>query len=615
MAGESRYQLDLAAVGDDAGADDQVSPWSPLAETHISSYRARCRTAATSVCIGVHVGADAVRMVKVRQRRRQDQLLECQCVPIPAAARRNDRAFGAFLGETVIPFAGNLRGCRIWTTLASDAVSVRPVQVPKVSPKQIPNAVYWALKREAPFDDEQNAFEFEVDGESLSGGTGRLLAATYVVPRSDIDALARRFLDAGIRLAGVTLDGSACRNLFRAGWGADTPPVVVHVTVRDDHSRINVSFEGRPLLSRSVKFGMNGLVETLAQEDGLDLDAAAARRRLLNLDNEEEQDATGISAERILEVVGPALQRLARNIERTLEYYATSLQERGISRVYASGVIAQSQVLSAAVGTHLGTEVVPLDPFVGCESRPGQVPPTLAERVLFTDAAAAALALSYRTPNLLLTQSDRAKHAGESRRSFGILTFLGVVFALCVGIELWQLRALRQSRAERGRLWRQLQGYEPAVEPESVQALVIKARSMRERYRDLSHQQLGVAVVGEVASLTPPEVRLLKLDADLGPTSAAVERERRAEQGETAGGKSNPESAPAELLPIFRDLTLDGVISGGRDTLEATLVHYVLTLEGSPLFQRTTVVTKDIEPSEQGYMLFFTVTAKVVTGY
>jgi hypothetical protein len=88
--------------------------------------------------------------------------------------------------------------------------------------------------------------------------------------------------------------------------------------------------------------------------------------------------------------------------------------------------------------------------------------------------------------------------------------------------------------------------------------------------------------------LTPPNVRLLSLTAQLGDDPAMKKSAKN------------------------RGLVLSGVVRGDRMTLESTLAGYLMELKNSPLFDKPTISKKSFEHYEGVEVLKFTAQLKLV---
>jgi hypothetical protein len=135
-------------------------------------------------------------------------------------------------------------------------------------------------------------------------------------------------------------------------------------------------------------------------------------------------------------------------------------------------------------------------------------------------------------------------------------------------------------------LQNQLAGYEVRVDQNLILKLVEQIRTRNKNIQGLGNNFLGVAILGEVANMTPANVRLLSVNAKFENSAKPA-----------SGGKPGP---PKKVL------VMDGVIFGDRATLEAELATYLMALKNSPLFKGAAISKKSLEMMDNQPVMHFT---------
>ena len=117
------------------------------------------------------------------------------------------------------------------------------------------------------------------------------------------------------------------------------------------------------------------------------------------------------------------------------------------------------------------------------------------------------------------------------------------------------------------------------------------------RRQDILHQcakrYFGIAVIGELSSLTPENIRLISLKI-IAPTVQAVKEKNDINTKE--------ESASGIIM--------EGVVSGERNMLDSYLAQYVIALSNSPMLRQISVNKKDIINFKKKEVLKFSMSAK-----
>ena len=130
------------------------------------------------------------------------------------------------------------------------------------------------------------------------------------------------------------------------------------------------------------------------------------------------------------------------------------------------------------------------------------------------------------------------------------------------------------------------------VDRNLILKLVGQIRAQNQSIQAIGSSYLGVGVLGEVANVTPPNIRLVSINAKLG-----------------AAGKPAPKAKPESLKKV---LVLEGVIMGDRMSLESDLAGYLMTLKNSPLFKQPTITRKAVEMLDNRQVMRFTAQMELV---
>ena len=108
-------------------------------------------------------------------------------------------------------------------------------------------------------------------------------------------------------------------------------------------------------------------------------------------------------------MIQPALERLIRQVERTIRHYALNYENARVSKIFISSGVSPHQRILNYIGDELGMPTEVLNPF----SESGNflphvpIPDSVSEQSSFAPAMGMALADNSRTPNFLFTYKDK----------------------------------------------------------------------------------------------------------------------------------------------------------------------------------------------------------------
>jgi Tfp pilus assembly PilM family ATPase len=491
---------------------------------------------------------------------------------------------------------------------------VRHIRIPRVPRKQIANAVYWTVKKETPFDEREMLLDFENQGEVIEQGIPKLSVMVYTAPRREIEELRELFGRIGRPLTGISIVPFSLQNLFRTDWIAAPDGNIASLFIGNDFSRIDIYSGDNLVMTRGIKAGMSSMVEALIDRFGelastravppLSVEQGRKILRSLSPDSPplERGDAGfGVPQEQIFEMILPALERLTRQAERTFEHYTTTTSGERIVRIYVTGAMNVCQPIIDYVGSQLGITSSVLDPL--SEQDAAACPDLsdrrcISERIAFGPALGLALSDNRYTPNLIFTYKDREKAASVVRINRAVFAAFLASVLICGGIFAFQNHAIREKKAALAGIERQIAAIGLSVDRDQLTKMAGKLTERRQLSRIYADRYLDVVLIGELAALTPSNIRFIELKITRGPAGGAAAGPAREK------GKDAPKAAPEEII-------LEGIVLGDRQSLEPALAVYTMSLEASPLFRQVIVQKSSVEPYLKSETLHFILNLKV----
>ena len=577
-----------------------------------------------NIAVGVDIGYDDLKLVKVRRLSdRGNEMLEYARIPFDPEIPRENPEFHQFLRPTMAEFCGPHRNADIWCTISSARVETRHFRIPKVAARQIPNAIYWTYQREAAFEEDEKVFDFEILGEVQEEQSVKMDVLAYTVPLGEVVALKEMFANAGFPLSGISIVPFAFQTLLRTRRVEASDKFVASLYIGRDWSRIDIFSGGNLTLSRGIKAGVRSMMEGLKKEiegtsKGIslvkspseDVGRIRAVKKKLKLDLEVAQqyffgyihesppvDAQGkklgINENRVFQMIQPALERLVRQVERTIRHYALNYENARVGKIYISSGVTPHERILGYIGEELGMPTEVLNPFQASSNFLPlvPVPDSMSEQSSFAPAMGMALADNSRTPNFLFTYKDKRKAARNQRINRSVFSTFLLLMACCVGLSYWQENIIRDKEAKKQQLTNHLEQYNLRVEKNLLLKLVEQIRQKNRSDQAIGTKYLNLAVISEVVDLTPPNVRLLNISTRLGPLPA---------KQQPANGKKKKKAEPSPRI-----LILEGIVQGDRLMLESALAGYLLELKNSPLFDQPDISSKSFEFSGNNEVLRF----------
>ena len=557
--------------------------------------------------VGVDIGANAVTMVKMRKTSDGKSLLVDQkVVKFGEGISKKSPEFNTLLKSSLTAFAGSLDDCDIWAMMSAAEVNVFRLKIPIVPANQMENVIYWAAKKENPIDEKEAFFDYEVQGKINDQGIPKYAVMVYSAPRSEPQKVKDLFSSIGVSLTGVTIAPFAIQNYFRTEWIKAGEGAFAGIFIGHDFSRIDIYRKNDLVMTRVIKTGISSMMEAI--DDAIAEASPGAReekeraKALLNeiaADPEKwmkEDGGVNWAETGILEMTTPALERLLRQIERTMEYFATSVGFEKVEKVYLSAAISVFYYpLLHYLREQIGSISEYFDPFAGKSFPAKSGLSSLAERASLIPAIGLALSDSKHTPNAIFTYAQKKQELIRKRINRGVFSTFAAALAVCLVIMALQVSEARQLGVQKGKLEKELLLLGPKLSKDKIAEMAKEMKIRNQHNQRYSQKYKGLALISELSFLTPDDIRLTQVRMSIPEPGAG---------GQTTGA-AGKEAAPKE------NLVLQGVVLGSRGAMDAQLAQYVMKLENSPMLQGVVLQKSSVAKFRNSEILQFVINAKI----
>ncbi|MCF8050018.1 MAG: pilus assembly protein PilM [Desulfobacterales bacterium] len=561
--------------------------------------------------VGISLGVNELRLVKVGQGPDKNRvLLNYETISYPAQVSPKSPQFLLFLKRTLTQFCRESKAPEIWSAISSAKVEMRYLRIPKVPRKQIANTVYWTFKRDVSFDEKGDIFDFSLLGDVIEEGVQKTEVMAYTAPRDEVNRLRDLFAKSGFPLTGITIVPFLLQNLLRSRWLGTEVKSACSLYIGTDWSRIDIFSNGNLVLSRGIKAGMQSMIESLrqhiageepthqrgekeepfpAEPPAADLaalpEADEARRIFFGFIQHpqyvENSPVHKFTETDIFNMILPALERLIRQVERTLEHYALKFENIRVERVYLSGPVNTQQLMVDHIAEQLGTKIDIFDPMGEASPLSDNITPPESryKREAFLPAVGLALSDGDQTPNFLRTYRDKQKASKNRQINSLLFAALLLVMVACGAVYFWQSEQIDEKEMKVFALQRELDSFAPRVDRDLIALLLQKVKKGQDSMKGVGHRYKPVAVINEISRLTPAHVRLLSLSLDMDPTAGD---------------------------PSRRLVRIEGVVFGERLTYESLLAEFLVKLQTSPLLNKFSIQQRTFAFVEEKEVLRFT---------
>jgi Tfp pilus assembly PilM family ATPase len=479
-------------------------------------------------------------------------------------------------------------------------VNVHHIKIPRVQKKQLENAIYWTAKKENSFDEKEFMFDYELQGEIVDQGIPKISVMVYTAPKAEIEKIRNLYTGIGVNLTGITIAPFAIQNIFRTKWMQTGEGAVATLFIGNEFSRIDIYSKDNLVMTRGIKTGTSSMIEAIAEtmlekNNLLRLDSKETYKILLSLSPDSEKlketDAGfGLKDEEILAMIFPALERLTRQVERTLQYYTASVGHDKVEKLYVSSAMNHYAPIIYYISEQLGVKGEEFDPFIQQTSNHSITSLSISEKTALVPVLGLSFSDNVRTPNLIFTYREKSKEIGIKRINRGIFAAFAAAIIICSITIIYNFFDYEMLNNKKIKLQQELSMYNPLLSSEKISQLANEVKSKKQISRQYAERYMGMAVIGEIATITPDNIKLINLKIFSPQIKEKAESTSKDER---------------------EGITLEGIIIGERNMLDSYLAQYVMKLGSSPILRQVTVQKSNIVNFKKDGVLQFYIDAGI----
>lgn len=281
--------------------------------------------------VGLDIGSSAIKVVEIKAGGKggEFQLVSLGLEPLPPEAIVDGAIMdsGAVIDAIQRVYtAQKIKNSDVATSVSGNAVIVKKISLPQMSPEELSESIHWEAEQYIPFDIQDVSISYEM----LEGGTGGNMDVLLVAVKKDkISDYTSVISQAGKTPHIVDVDVFALQNCFESNYGTDPGKVVALVNVGASIMNINILKGNSSIFNRDIAAGGNQYTDAIQKDLNLSFDQAESLKKGGRVEGAAPEN------------VGPILQAVSENIaveiQKTFDFFKATSSEDRIDRIYLSG--------------------------------------------------------------------------------------------------------------------------------------------------------------------------------------------------------------------------------------------------------------------------------------
>jgi type IV pilus assembly protein PilM len=318
--------------------------------------------AKSKLAVGLDIGSSSVKLVQLKEKKGGHQLLAYGAAPLPPEAIVD----GALMNSSAIVQAiqelfeqQKVKAKEVAIGVRGHSVIIKKISVPRMTQEELDESIQWEAEQYIPFDVK----DVNIDTQILTpdaDAAGQMDVLLVAAKKDMINDYTSVCAEAGLTATVVDVDAFAVQNAFETSYGAAGETVVI-VNLGAAVSNINVIARGVTTFTRDITMGGNAFTEEIQKQLNISYDEAEA----LKVGGQGETDA--VVPQEVERVIQGVAEQLGGEIQRSLDFYASTAADGKITRAYLSGGTARIPALFKTVEARAGVGVEILNPFKNIE--------------------------------------------------------------------------------------------------------------------------------------------------------------------------------------------------------------------------------------------------------
>jgi type IV pilus assembly protein PilM len=338
--------------------------------------------------VGLDIGSSAIKAVELKAGGKggsEYQLVNIGIEPLPPEAIVDGAIMdsGSVIDAIQRLFsAQKIKTADIATSVSGNAVIVKKISLPQMSPEELAESIHWEAEQYIPFDIQDVALDYEV----VEGGTGGNMDVLLVAVKKDkISDYTSVISQAGKSPQIVDVDVFALQNCHEINYGVDSGRVIALLNVGASIMNINIVKGSQSVFNRDIAVGGNQYTDAIQKDLNLSFDQAETLKRGGRVD--------GAAPESLPPILQAVSENIALEIQKTFDFFKATSSEDRIDQIYLSGGTAKIPGLQELLADRFETPVEVLNPFNSVTYNPRDFDPDFIAEVGPSAAIAVGLAV------------------------------------------------------------------------------------------------------------------------------------------------------------------------------------------------------------------------------
>lgn len=340
------------------------------------------------LCVGIDIGASAVKLCQLQKTKKGIQLKHFGYVPLPAdtvvegSLMNSARVVDAI---TQLISTYNIKTKRVAISVSGHSVIIKKIPMPQMTRQELEASIQWEAGQFIPFDIRDVYLDVEIV-KPVSAQQGQMDVVLVAAKKELIDEYTTVVMEAGLEPVICDVDAFAVENMFSANYDMAPNETLCLVNIGAAKTNINIIASGISGFTRDISVGGNTITAEIQRTMNVPYDKAEQLKHA-------HDSATGGDAN-VQRAIAIVAEQVASEVQRSIDFYSATSADPVPTKIYLSGGSSRLEVLQNAIASRVQIPVERINPFRRIEISADQQ----ADIDAIAPAAAVAVGLALRFP-------------------------------------------------------------------------------------------------------------------------------------------------------------------------------------------------------------------------
>ncbi len=241
-------------------------------------------------------------------------------------------------------------------SVSGNSVIIKRINLPAMTMDELEESIHWEAEQYIPFDINDVNIDVQIL-DNASEDPGQMEVLLVAARKELVNEYQSLIQQAGLRPVVVDVDAFAVANMFELAYDVEDGAIAL-VNVGASNVNIHVLRDGVSMFTRDIGMGGRQFTEEIQRTLNISYEDA----ELMKV-GDPEKDDRAVVPEEIENVMVSVGESLATEIQRSLDFYASTAADGGLTRIYLSGGGARTPGLARAISRQTSYPCEVVDPF------------------------------------------------------------------------------------------------------------------------------------------------------------------------------------------------------------------------------------------------------------